>query len=157
MIEIMENKITVRIKKVKTGGSSGARTPFYASPGAAGADLYACLENDLLVKPGQRVGVPTGIAIELPGPEVAALVFARSGLASKKGLALSNGVGVIDSDYRGEIVVLMVNLGQEEVTVRNGDRIAQMLLIPVCQASFIEAEELGITERGEGGFGSTGI
>jgi len=149
----MEKKITVKIKKLRSGG----KEPFYATSGAAGADLYASLENDLVIKPGERLGVPTGIAIELPGPDIVALIFARSGLALKHGLALSNGVGVIDSDYRGEIVVLLTNFGQEEVTIRNGDRIAQMIFTNVYQASFIEVTELTSTERNKGGFGSTGL
>ncbi|NLO96603.1 MAG: dUTP diphosphatase, partial [Peptococcaceae bacterium] len=90
-------------------------------------------------------------------PDIVALIFARSGLALKHGLALSNGVGVIDSDYRGEIVVLLTNFGQEEVTIRNGDRIAQMIFTNVYQASFIEVTELTSTERNKGGFGSTGL
>ncbi len=152
----MREKITIKIKKVTSSDQCFGKTPLYASTGAAGADLFACLENDLVVKPGERIGIPTGIAIELPGPEIVALVFARSGLASKRGLALSNGVGVVDSDYRGEIKVLVVNLGKEEVIIQNGERIAQMMFINVGQASFIEVQELDTTLRGEGGFGSTG-
>lgn len=153
----MEEKIKVNIKKVNSQNTAPeAKIPFYATPGAAGADLYACMEKEIAVKPGERVRVPTGIAIELPGPEVVALVFARSGLADKKGLALSNGVGVVDSDFRGEIKVLMVNLGQEDVVIQSGDRIAQMLFIPVYCVSFTEIQDLNDTVRGEGGFGSTG-
>ncbi|UWG98542.1 dUTP diphosphatase [Dehalobacter sp. DCM] len=144
--------IGVRIKKTQPQ----AQIPVYATAGAAGADIYACLQEDMIIAPGERVGVPTGIAIELPDAQVVALVFARSGLASKQGLALSNGVGVIDSDFRGEIKVLMINLGNAAVTVRHGDRIAQIAFMPVRQAAFIEAQELAETQRGEGGFGSTG-
>jgi len=150
----MENVIEVKIKITNT--KLGGQAPLYATSGAAGADLYACLDDEMTIKPGERVGIPTGIAIELPGPHVVALVFARSGLASKKGLALSNGVGVIDSDYRGEIKVLVVNLGQEDVKIQNGDRIAQMLFTNVFRAVFTETEALEETIRGEGGFGSTG-
>lgn len=149
----MESVIEVKIKKVN---KEQGQVPLYATSGAAGADLYACLDNEMIIKPGERVGIPTGIAIELPGPHVVALVFARSGLASQKGLALSNGVGVIDSDYRGEIKVLVVNLGQEDVKIQNGDRIAQMLFTNVFRAAFAGVEELEDTTRGEGGFGSTG-
>jgi len=148
----MENNILIKIKRVQ----GQAKIPYYATPGAAGADLYACLEEERIIKPGQRVGIPTGIAIELPGPHVVALIFARSGLASRQGLALSNGVGVVDADYRGEIIVLMINLGQEDVIIRHGDRIAQMVATPTYQAVFKEVEELEQTARGEGGFGSTG-
>lgn len=164
--KMMENLIQVRIKKVRknirqninqSNKLEGTGTlPYYATPGAAGADLYACLENDCILKAGERIGIPTGIAIELPGPHLVALIFARSGLASRQGLSLSNGVGVVDADYRGEIIVLMVNHGQEEVTIHHGDRIAQMLLMPSYQAVFEEVEELEDTERGARGFGSTG-
>ncbi|RNC28065.1 MAG: Deoxyuridine 5'-triphosphate nucleotidohydrolase [Candidatus Dichloromethanomonas elyunquensis] len=146
--------LDIKIKKLDRTGN--AKIPEYATPGAAGADLYASLNEDMIIKPGERVVIPTGIALELPGPQFVALVFARSGLASKKGLALSNGVGVIDSDFRGEIKVLSVNLGQEAIVIQNGDRIAQMLFTNAYQASFLEVEELGDTLRGEGGFGSTG-
>lgn len=152
----MKDLIKVKIKKVKSSGAKEILIPRYATPGAAGADLYACLDQDLVIEPGERKAVPTGIAIELPDNNVVALVFARSGLSSQKGLALSNGVGVIDSDYRGEIKVLMVNLGQEKVVIQNGDRIAQLLFMNVYQALFTEVEELSATFRGEGGFGSTG-
>lgn len=154
----MDN-IIVNIKKVnqETGSSeTKGKLPIYATSGAAGADLMACLDQTMTIKPGERAAVPTGIAMELPNPNLVALVFARSGLASKKGLALSNGVGVVDSDYRGEIKVLMINHGQEDVVIQNGDRIAQMLLLEVSKAIFTEVDELGDTARGEGGFGSTG-
>ncbi|NLM21449.1 MAG: dUTP diphosphatase [Peptococcaceae bacterium] len=151
----MGKTITVKIKKLKAF-TTNSQIPFYASSGAAGADLYAYLEKDLVIKPGERVKVPTGIAIELPGPEVVALIFARSGL-SLKGLALSNGVGVIDSDYRGEIIVPMTNFSQEEITIKNGDRIAQMLITGVYRASFVEVTELTSTARNQSGFGSTGL
>lgn len=152
----MEDQVRVKIKIVNSLNAEN-RIPLYATSGAAGADLFACLEKNVIVKPGERVQIPTGVAIELPGPNVAALIFARSGLASKKGLALSNGVGVVDSDFRGEIKILMINLGQEEVLIQDGDRIAQMLFINVNQAIFSEVEALEDTLRGEGGFGSTGI
>ncbi len=147
--------IKVKIKKMNQQDNN-ARIPMYATAGAAGADLFACLEKDMIIKPGERTAVPTGIAIELPNADIVALVFARSGLASKKGLALSNGVGVIDSDFRGEIKVLMINHGREDVVIQNGDRIAQMLFLDVYKALFVETGELGDTSRGEGGFGSTG-
>ncbi|AHF09634.1 MULTISPECIES: dUTP diphosphatase [Dehalobacter] len=153
----MEETVKVRFKRISAGDTQKPEIPLYATAGAAGADLYACLDQKMVVRPGERVRVPTGIAIELPGPQIAAFVFARSGLADKKGLTLSNGVGVIDSDFRGEIKVLMINLGQEDVTISNGDRIAQIAFIPVCRTAFYEVEDLGDTARGEGGFGSTGV
>lgn len=134
----------------------GAAKPFYASEGAAAADLCAAIEAPLTLEPGARALVPTGVAIALPGPEYVALICARSGLAVKKGLTLSNGIGVIDSDYRGELQVGLVNLADTAYTIEPGERIAQLMIMPVVQASFIQAESLGETQRGTGGFGSTG-
>ena len=131
--------------------------PRYATAGAAGMDLSACLpEEPVTLEPGQRALIPTGVAMALP-PLHVGLVFARSGLAVKRGITLSNGVGVIDSDYRGEIRVGLINLGSESVTISHGERIAQLAVLPVVQASLAEAEELDETERGGGGFGSTGV
>ena len=121
-----------------------AVVPQYATPGAAAADLM------------QRALVPTGLAIELPGPACVALVYARSGLSIKHGLCMANGVGVIDSDYRGELRVPMVNLSGEPYTIQPGERVAQLCIAPVWQAAFTPAEELTDTARGAGGFGSTG-
>jgi dUTP pyrophosphatase len=129
--------------------------PTYASDGAAGADLRAALERPLVVAPGERILVPTGLVLEIPkGFE--GQVRARSGLALKKGLALANGVGTIDADYRGEVGVLVVNLGSEPVALARGDRIAQLVIAPVARATFEEAADLVDTARGAGGFGSTG-
>lgn len=133
-----------------------AKAPAYATPGAAAADLCAVLDAPLTLEPGQRAMVPTGLAIELPGPDCVALVYARSGLAIKQGVTLSNCVGVIDSDYRGEIKVGLVNLGAAPVTLAPGERVAQLCIAPVWQAAFTPAEELSDTDRGTGGFGSTG-
>lgn len=133
-----------------------AVVPQYATPGAAAADLCAVLDAPLTLEPGQRAMVPTGLAIELPGPDCVALVYARSGLAIKQGVTLSNCVGVIDSDYRGEIKVGLVNLGAAPVTLAPGERVAQLCIAPVWQAAFAPAEELSDTDRGTGGFGSTG-
>ena len=133
-----------------------AKAPAYATPGAAAADLCAVLDAPLTLEPGQRAMVPTGLAIELPGPDCVALVYARSGLAIKQGVTLSNCVGVIDSDYRGEIKVGLVNLGAAPVTLAPGERVAQLCIAPVWQAAFAPAEELSDTDRGAGGFGSTG-
>lgn len=143
---------TVRFRLTRPG----AKTPFYATPGAAAADLCAVLDAPLTLPPMGRTMVPTGLAIQLPGPEYVALVCARSGLAVKHGLALSNGVGVIDSDYRGEIQVGLVNLGSETYTLQPGERLAQLMILPVAQAAFVQADTLDETERGAGGFGSTG-
>ena len=125
-----------------------AKVPAYATAGAAAADLCAVLDAPLTVQPMQRVLVPTGLAI--------ALVYARSGLSIKHGLCMANGVGVVDSDYRGELKVPMVNLGQEAYTIQPGERVAQLCIAPVYTAAFAQVEELGDTQRGEGGFGSTG-
>ena len=133
-----------------------AKAPAYATPGAAAADLCAVLDAPLTLEPGQRAMVPTGLAIELPGPDCVALVYARSGLAIKQGVTLSNCVGVIDSDYRGEIKVGLVNLGAAPVTLAPGERVAQLCIAPVWQAAFAPAQELSDTDRGAGGFGSTG-
>lgn len=130
--------------------------PGRATAGSAGMDLRALLEEPLTLEPGGRASVPTGIAIGLPSPETVGLVFARSGLAIKHGLALSNGVGVIDSDYTGEIRVGLVNLSDTAYTIQPDERIAQLVVMPVCLPDILEVEELDQTERGAGGFGSTG-
>ena len=130
--------------------------PAYATPGSAGMDLRACIDEPLTIPAGGRAKVPAGFAMALPGPEYVALVFARSGLAVKHGVALSNGVGVVDSDYRGEVTVGLINQGQESYTIQPGDRVAQMVILPVEQAALIPVAELDETQRGAGGFGSTG-
>ena len=130
--------------------------PYYASDGAAAMDLHACLDEPVTIAPGELVSLPTGVAIALPSAGYAALVFARSGLGVKHGIALSNGVGVIDSDYRGEIQVGLTNLSDTPYTVQPGDRIAQLAVLPVVRPSLERVEELDQTDRGTGGFGSTG-
>lgn len=130
--------------------------PYYASAGAAAMDLHACMDEPILLKAGQRVMIPTGIAIALPDAGYVALVFARSGLGIKKGICLSNGVGVIDSDYRGEISVGLFNSSDKDYTVQPAERIAQLAVMPVVQAELEQVEELDETQRGAGGFGSTG-
>ncbi|MCI6255310.1 MAG: dUTP diphosphatase [Clostridiales bacterium] len=130
--------------------------PFYASAGAAAMDLCACVDEAVTIAPQQIVSLPTGIAIALPSAEYVALVFARSGLGIKHGVALANGVGVIDSDYRGEIRVGLVNQSQTPYTVQPGDRIAQLAVMPVVQAEPEITDTLDETQRGAGGFGSTG-
>ena len=131
--------------------------PFYASAGAAAMDLHACLDEPLAIPAGQRRSVPTGIAIALPSADYVALVYARSGLGIKHGIAPANCVGVIDSDYRGEVKVALQNHGDQPYTVHCGDRIAQMAVMPVLQPELEWTEELPDTQRGAGGFGSTGM
>lgn len=133
----------------------GAQIPQYGTEYAAGADLYACLEEPLTVKAGTTEFVHTGLAMEIPEGMVG-LVYARSGLACKKGLAPANKVGVIDSDYRGEIMVALYNHSEEDIVVSSGERIAQIVITPYIFAEYEETGELGSTSRGAGGFGSTG-
>lgn len=134
---------------------SRARLPIYGSPDAAGADLYALTDGPVAVAPGQTVLIRTGLALAIPAGYVG-LVYARSGLATKQGLAPANKVGVIDADYRGELMVSLHNHGGEERVVECGDRIAQLVIAPYLTADFVQAEELDDTLRGAGGFGSTG-
>lgn len=141
----------IRVKILRPG----AILPTYGSQGAAGADLYACLDTPVTIGPGETAFLPTGIAIEVP-QGCAGLVYARSGLACKRGLAPANKVGVVDSDYRGEIQVVLHNHGAEPQTICHGDRVAQMLITPVLTPAYLPVEELSGTSRGEGGFGSTG-
>ena len=143
--------LPVKIQKLR----EGAKLPSYGSAFAAGADLSACLEAPIAILPGQTAMVPTGLAMELPEGTVG-LVYARSGLASKKGLAPANKVGVIDSDYRGEVMVALHNHSAQAAVVEPGERIAQLVIAPVLRAAFAETDALSDTVRGEGGFGSTG-
>jgi dUTP pyrophosphatase len=133
----------------------GALLPTYGSPEAAGADLYACLETAVTIEPGKTAFIPTGIAMEVPRG-CAGLIYARSGLACKRGLAPANKVGVVDSDYRGEIMVALHNHGDAAQTVSHGERIAQMVITPVLTPAYEVVSDLDDTERGAGGFGSTG-
>ena len=130
--------------------------PTYATAGSAGMDLRACIDAPMTIRPRERVKVPAGFAIGLPGPEWVALIFARSGLGIKSGITLPNCVGVIDSDYRGEIIVALTNLSDEDYTIQPGDRVAQLVVMPVTQAQVSLVDELDETDRGAGGFGSTG-
>lgn len=133
----------------------GAVLPTYGSEGAAGADLYACLNAPVEIAPGETVFIPTGLAMAIP-EGLAGLVYARSGMACKRGLAPANKVGVIDSDYRGEIMVALLNHGSQTQQISHGDRIAQLLLTPVMTPSYDIATDLDETHRASGGFGSTG-
>ena len=129
--------------------------PTYGSAEAAGADLYACLEEEIVIAPGQTAFIPTGLAMELP-KGCAGLICARSGLACKRGLAPANKVGVIDSDYRGEFIVALPNHGSESQNILPGDRVAQLLIVPVFTPDYVQCDELTDTQRAGGGFGSTG-
>lgn len=146
----------VKIKAVSPRIGREIPAPRFATAGAAAMDLCACVDEPVRLASGQRALIPTGIAIALPDADHVALVFARSGLGIKKGVCLSNGVGVIDSDYRGQIGVGLVNLSDEDYTVQPGDRIAQLMVTPVVRPTLSFVEELDETERGRGGFGSTG-
>ena len=146
----------LRIKAVSPKIGRELPWPSRATAGSAGMDLSACIEEDIIIAPRQLVKIPTGIAIALPGPEYVALVYARSGLGIKHGVTLSNGVGVVDSDYRGEIMVGLTNLSDVPYTIHPGDRIAQLVVTPVVLPELERAEELDDTGRGAGGFGSTG-
>lgn len=142
---------TIRVKKL----SPKAILPTYGSAEAAGADLYACLEEDVTIAPGETVFIPTGLSLEVP-KGCAGLIYARSSMGAKRGLAPANKVGVIDSDYRGEIRVVLLNHGKQPQTITHGERIAQMLITPVLTPAYEEVAELTDTSRGIGGFGSTG-
>lgn len=133
-----------------------AGIPQYQSSQASGCDIGASIEKEITLKPGERALVPTGLVLDIPeGYEIQ--VRPRSGLAIKNGIALVNSPGTIDSDYRGELKIIIINLGDKNFEIKKGDRIAQLVLAPVIQAQFIEADELSKTDRGAGGFGSTGI
>lgn len=148
--------MTLKLKAVSPKVGTDIPFPSRATAGSAGLDLRACLDEPLTIAPRQLARIPTGVAIALPGPEYAALIFARSGLGVKHGISLSNGVGVIDSDYRGEIQVGLTNLSDTPYTIQPGDRIAQLVVTPVVLPAVEIVEELEDTGRGTGGFGSTG-
>lgn len=141
----------IRVKKL----NEKAVLPTYGSAMAAGADLYACLDTPVMIEPGETAWIPTGLALEVP-QGCAGLIYARSSLGVKRGLAPANKVGVIDSDYRGEIRVVLLNHGKTVQTVEHGERIAQFLITPVLTPPYEEVEALSDTQRGTGGFGSTG-
>lgn len=141
----------LRFKKL----NEKAIAPTYGSEYAAGADLYALSDGDITIEPGQTVLVHTGIAMEIP-EGMGGFIYARSGLASKKGLAPANKVGVVDSDYRGEVMVALHNHGTVPQTISGGERIAQMVIAPFIKVEYTECDELSDTVRGAGGFGSTG-
>ncbi len=148
--------MTAEVRIRRLSHAAGLPLPGYATAGAAGADLCAAVDCDLVIEPGDRAAVPTGLVVEIPtGFE--GQVRPRSGLAIRHGLTVVNAPGTIDSDYRGELKVLMVNLGSESATIARGERIAQLIIAPVTRAVFVESAELSASERGDGGFGSTGV
>ena len=142
----------LKIKKLK----ENAKIPQRATNGSAGMDLYACIAESVTLTPGQLTVIPTGIAIELPDNTCAAFLYARSGLGVKHGICLSNGVGVIDSDYRGEVCVGLCNVSDKPYVIEPFERVAQMVIAPVLTPDITEVDELSDTARGEGGFGSSG-
>ena len=143
----------LQIKKLR----ESARIPCRATAGAAGMDLYACLDAPVTIAPRERVMIPTGIAIALESPAYCAFLYARSGLAAKHGIAPANCVGVIDSDYRGEVCAVLYNSSDEPFTIADGERVAQLVVAPVDQPTVEVVDELSDTARGAGGFGSTGL
>ena len=148
--------MTVEVRIRRLAHAEGLPLPVYATGGAAGADVCAAVETEIVIEPGERQAVPTGLVLEIPdGFE--GQVRPRSGLAIRHGLTVVNGPGTIDSDYRGELKVLLVNLGTETVLIARGDRVAQLVIAPVTRAAFAETEELTASDRGAGGFGSTGV
>ncbi len=144
--------MTVKVKKLR----ENAVIPNRATEFSAGADLYACIDEPITINPSELAKIPTGIAIELPQSDLAAFLFARSGLGVKHGITLSNSVGVVDSDYRGEICVGLCNVSDKPYTIQPNERIAQMVVVPYPKVKLTEVNQLSVTERGEGGFGSTG-
>ena len=135
---------------------NGGFLPEYQSEGASGADLRAMLSEDIVLKPGMRALVPTGLRLEIP-PGLEGQVRPRSGLALKHGITVLNSPGTVDSDYRGEIKIILINLGESDFRLKNGDRIAQMIFSPIVRVSFRPQDEIASSQRGSGGFGSTGM
>lgn len=136
--------------------SPNAKIPSYATPGSSACDICAAIGEPVVIKAGEISLIPTGFAIEGAPADVTILLFARSGLASKHGIALANGVGVVDSDYRGEVKVALINNSREDYTISPGERIAQMMFVPIIRETFVRVDEIGDTERGDGGFGHSG-
>ena len=148
--------MTIKVRIQRLPHAQGLPLPTYATDGAAGADLCAAVEKEMVLESGERAAVPTGLVVDIPdGYE--GQVRPRSGLAIKAGLTIVNAPGTIDSDYRGELRGLMVYLGSEPFSIRRGDRIAQLLIAPVTRAIFVESDDLSDSDRGQGGFGSTGV
>ena len=148
--------MNLKIKYIPNSKGEKVCAPFYATEGSAGMDLSACLDEPAVLKKGEIKMISTGIAISLPSNEYVAYVYARSGLACKKGICLANSVGVIDSDYRGEIKVVLYNQSKQTQTIQPGERVAQLVITPVLTPRYQEVASLSTTDRGDGGFGSTG-
>ncbi len=148
--------ISVQFKILDKRLGNAFPLPSYATEGSAGLDLRACVDTPMQLAPGQAELIPTGMAIYLADPHYAAMILPRSGLGHKQGIVLGNLVGLIDSDYQGELKVSCWNRGQDHVTIQPGDRIAQMIIVPVIQANFQQVDAFVASERGEGGFGSSG-
>jgi dUTP pyrophosphatase len=149
--------IDVKVKLIRTIEGQADFIPSYATIGSAGMDLRACIEESITIDAGKIAKIPTGIAVQIPNRYAGGFIFPRSGLSSKHGISLINCVGVIDSDYIGEIICPIVNHSDKDFTINPGDRIAQLVFMPVCNATLIQVDELHDTERGSGGFGSTGL
>ena len=147
-------EVTIQIKRLKKDRS--IPLPQYMTPGASGMDLFACLEQEVVLSPGERKLIPTGISVAIP-EGVEGQVRPRSGLAIRNGIGVVNGPGTIDADYRGEIAVVLINFGKEPFRIQNGDRIAQIVIAPVLKAAWEEVEDLPSTQRQSGGFGHTGL
>jgi dUTP pyrophosphatase len=150
------NRSPVQLKILDARIGSTWPVPDYATPGAAGMDLRACLDQVVKLEPGETTLVPTGIAIHMQDPNLASVILPRSGLGHKHGIVLGNLVGLIDSDYQGQLFVSVWNRGKETFAIEPGERIAQLVFVPVIQAAFEVVEEFSASERGAGGFGSTG-
>lgn len=148
------DKLQVKVLDSRIG--SDIPLPHYATSGSAGLDLRACIDQDILLKPGQTELIPTGLAIYLENPGYAAMLLPRSGLGHKHGIVLGNLVGLIDSDYQGQLMISCWNRGQSDYTIKVGERIAQMVIVPVVQTEFELVEEFQATNRGDGGFGHSG-
>ena len=146
----------IKFKKLNSAIGDTIPLPAYATSGAAGIDLAAAIAKPVTVEPGKRMMIPTGLAVDIPTTEIVGLIFPRSGLAAKHGLSLANAVGVIDSDYKGEILCPVQNNGEQPYQIKPGDRISQLLFMPVLKVEIEYTEELSGSERGKGGFGSTG-
>ncbi len=146
-VKVLDARLTERYDELR---------PAYATPGSAGLDLRACIDAPLVLEPGQTKLIPTGLAIHIGDPRLAAMILPRSGLGHKHGIVLGNLVGLIDSDYQGPLMVSCWNRGHERFTVQPFERIAQLVVVPVVQATFRRVDEFGASTRGEGGFGSTG-
>lgn len=150
----MMQKVQLKILDTRIGNEIAL--PQYATSGSAGLDLRACLDEDITLKPGETTLIPTGIAIHIDDPSLAAMILPRSGLGHKHGIVLGNLVGLIDSDYQGQLFVSCWNRSDESFVISIGERVAQMVIVPVVQVGFEQVDEFSVTDRGTGGFGHTG-